>query len=131
MNGNIFELIGRVNYLNLKSLSNGNTLTRVLLSIKKYKSDEYDTFPVTFFGEASESVADKVTKGDYIHVTGRLNLDKFKDKNGKDVESISLIANSYEKVTFDKEQKQFVAIDCSGIAPKNEQLSMVEELLGE
>ena len=130
MNGNTFELIGRVNYLNLKSLSSGSTLTRILLSIKRYKSDEYDTFPITFFGELAESVADKVTKGDYIHVTGRLNIDKFKTKTGQDVESLALIANSYEKVTFDKEQKQFVVIDGEAIAPKNEQLSMVEELLG-
>ena len=129
MNGNIFELIGRVNYLNLKALSNGNTVTRVLLSIKRYKSEEYDTFPITFFGEVSESVADKVAKGDYIHVTGRLNVDKFKNKEGKDVEALSLIANSYEKVTFDKEAKKFVAID-GDVAPKSEQLNMVEELLG-
>lgn len=132
MNGNTFELIGRVNYLNLKALPNGNTVTRVLLSIKRYKSEEYDTYPVTFFGETSESVAGKIAKGDYIHVSGRLNVDKFKTKAGSDVEALSLIGNSYEKVTFDKEQKKFVIVLDSpdAVAPKEEQLNMVEELLG-
>ena len=129
MNGNTFELIGRVNYLNLKALNNGNTLTRVLLSIKRYKSEEYDTFPVTFFGETSEDIADKIKKGDYIHVTGRLNLDKFKSKDGKDVESISLIGNSYEKITFDRDKKEFVVVE-GDIAPKATQQTLVEEMFG-
>lgn len=129
MNGNTFELIGRVNYLNLKALNNGNTLTRVLLSIKRYKSEEYDTFPVTFFGETSEDIADKIKKGDYIHVTGRLNLDKFKSKDGRDVETISLIGNSYEKITFDRDKKEFVVVE-GDIAPKATQQTLVEEMFG-
>ena len=130
MESNSFELIGRVNYVNLKSLSNGNTLTRVLLSIKRYKSEEYDTFPITFFAEVSQDAANRLKKGDYINVVGRLNLDKFKNKEGKDVESISLIGYSFIKVTFDKDQKRFVEVEDNAVAPKSEQLNMVEELLG-
>jgi single-stranded DNA-binding protein len=130
MESNSFELIGRVNYVNLKSLSNGNSLTRVLLSIKRYKSEEYDTFPITFFAEVSQDAANRLKKGDYINVVGRLNLDKFKNKEGKDVESISLIGYSFIKVTFDKDQKRFVEVEDNAVAPKSEQLNMVEELLG-
>lgn len=132
MNGNIFELLGRVNYVNIKYAEKGKAITRVLISIKRYKSEEYDTFPITFFGDLAESVGEHVkAKEDYIHVTGRINVDKYKTKDGRDVEQLSLIGNSYEKVTFDKSKKQFVAVEGQGEpAPKSEQQQLLEDMFG-
>ena len=56
MNGNVFELLGRVNYVNIKYVESGKAITRVLISIKRYKSEEYDTFPITFFGDMAEAI---------------------------------------------------------------------------
>lgn len=131
MNGNIFELLGRVNYVNIKYTENAKAITRVLISIKRYKSEEYDTYPITFFGEIAEAVAEKVkAKEDYIHVTGRIGVDKYKSKDGRDVEQLSLIGNTYEKVTFNKTKKQFVAVEGQG-EPQSEQQNMLEEMFGE
>ncbi len=130
MNGNVFELLGRVNYVNIKYVESGKAITRVLISIKRYKSEEYDTFPITFFGDMAEAVGEKVkAKEDYIHVTGRINVDKYKTKDGKDVEQLSLIGNSFEKVTFDKTKKQFVAVEEQD-TPKTEQQQLLEDMFG-
>ena len=130
MNGNVFELLGRVNYVNIKYVESGKAITRVLISIKRYKSEEYDTFPITFFGDMAEAVGEKVkAKEDYIHVTGRINVDKYKTKDGKDVEQLSLIGNSFEKVTFDKSKKQFVAVEEQS-TPKTEQQQLLEDMFG-
>ena len=132
MNGNTFELLGRVNYVNIKYTENAKPITRVLMAIKRYKSEEYDTYPITFFGEIAEAVSEKVkAKEDYIHVTGRIAVDKYKTKDGKDVEQLSLIGNSYEKVTFDKTKKQFVAVEGQGEPDsKSEQKQLLEDLFG-
>lgn len=130
MNGNVFELLGRVNYVNIKYVESGKAITRVLISIKRYKSEEYDTFPITFFGDMAEAVGEKVkAKEDYIHVTGRINVDKYKTKDGKDVEQLSLIGNSFEKVTFDKSKKRFVAVEGQS-TPKTEQQQLLEDMFG-
>lgn len=130
MNGNTFELLGRVNYVNIKYSEGGKAITRVLLSIKRYKSEEYDTFPITFFGEVAEAVGEKVkAKEDYIYVKGRLGVDKYKTKDGRDVEQLSLIGNDYNKVTFDKTKKQFVVTD-AGEEPGSEQQKLLEDMFG-
>lgn len=130
MNGNTFELLGRVNYVNIKYTEGGKAITRVLISIKRYKSEEYDTFPITFFGEVAEAVGEKVkAKEDYIYVKGRLGVDKYKTKDGRDVEQLSLIGNEYNKVTFDKTKKQFVVTD-AGEEPKTEQQQLLEDMFG-
>jgi len=130
MNGNTFELLGRVNYVNIKYTENAKAITRVLIAIKRYKSEEYDTYPITFFGDVAEAVGEKIkAKEDYIHVTGRIGVDKYKSKDGRDVEQLSLIGNTYEKVTFDKTKKQFVTVEGKG-TPEAEQTKLLEDMFG-
>ena len=110
INGNTCELIGRCNYVDFKSLENGKTYTRVCLS-KKAKDDNYNAFWITFFGDTSEKVAEKIQKGDYIHVAGKLDIDKYTSKEGKQVEAIKLIGFDAQKVSYDQNKKEFVATE--------------------
>lgn len=132
MNGNLFELVGKVNYINIKYLPSGKSVTRVLLGKKRYNSEDYDSYAVTFFGDLSEQVGEQVVKGDYIFIEGRLTIEKYKSKDGKNVENIALIGNSFQKVTYDTEKKAYVATEQTATkdASKSEQRKLAEDLFG-
>lgn len=110
---NNFELIGRVNYINIKYTDSGKCYTRVLLS-KRRGEDDYITFPVTFFnnknGNVAEEISDAVEKGNYIRARGKLDISKFKAKDGTDVERIDLIGFEFALVEYDKEQGKYVEV---------------------
>lgn len=127
INGNTFELIGRCNYLDLKTLDNGKTYTRICVS-KKGRDENYLSFWVTFFGDSSEEVAGSIQKGDYIHVTGKLDVDKYTNKEGKNIENLKLIGFTAERVTYDTDKKEFVVITPSEKPAKKGGEAKQEEL---
>ena len=113
MQPNNFELIGRVNWFETKVLNSGNYMTKVLLSKKKNK-EEYESFQVTFFDNATEktamNLADSIAKGDYIHCSGKLSMNKYTLAE-KERTEIQLVGYSWVKVTYDESKKQYVAVD--------------------
>jgi single-stranded DNA-binding protein len=113
MNSNKFELIGKVNYVDVKaSEKSGNVVTKVLLGIylgkDKDGNAQYDSLEITMFGDVAEKFGDDVQKGDSVYVEGRISINKYTNKEGKEVKSCQFIANSYKKVSYDKDKKEFV-----------------------
>jgi single-stranded DNA-binding protein len=110
MQANNFELIGRVNWIETKMLNSGNFMTKVLISKKKNKED-FESFGVTFFDTATDKVAENlgeyVEKGDYIHCTGKLSMNKY-TLAGKERTETQLIGYAWDKVTYDENKKQYV-----------------------
>lgn len=110
MNSNTFELIGRVNFIEIKYTESGTAYTRVLLS-KKAKDDNYDSFSIVLFGEKAEAASEAIKKGDSAYFTGRLGVNKYTDKtSGKEIEKIELTAFDSKKVEYDTEKKQYVEL---------------------
>jgi single-stranded DNA-binding protein len=114
MNSNKFELIGNVNYLDIKvSEKKGSFITKALLGIYLGKDKEgntqYDSVELTMFGDIAERFGEDIKKKDAVYVEGRINVNKYTNKDGKEVKTYQFVVNSFKKVTFDKDKKEFVA----------------------
>lgn len=108
MNGNKFEIIGRLNHIEWKALDSGMVICRLLLS-KKVKDDVYESFPVTLFNESAQA-CEKYEKGCYVYATGKMQINKFTDKNGNNREEIRLIAFESKMVKYDEASRGYVEI---------------------
>lgn len=110
-NSNRFEITGRVGYVKLTALSNGNSMIRVLISKKSRKEGEYDTYGINFFGDVAEQIAQMIQKGDTINAVGRIDYNKYKDKLGNEREELRLVGNEYTKVVYDESKRDYVAVN--------------------
>lgn len=110
MNGNKFELIGRMNHIEWKALDSGVVICRMLLS-KKVKDDVYESFSVTLFNEPAQA-CEKYEKGNYIYVTGKMQMNKFTDKNGNNREEIKLIGFESKAVVYDESLRGYKEVGC-------------------
>lgn len=109
MNSNTFELIGRVNFLDVKYSKTGIAIGTVLLS-KKAK-ENYQSFELTIFADDAELLGNKIKKGDYIHVEGYLNPQEYVDKENKKQKKMQLVIQKFNKVTYDETAKKYVVAD--------------------
>ena len=114
MNSNKFELIGNVNYLDIKvSEKKGSFITKALLGIYLGKDKDgkaqYDSVELTMFGDIAEKFGEDIKKKDAVYVDGRISINKYTNKDGKEVKTYQFVVNSFKKVTFDKDKKEFVA----------------------
>lgn len=112
MNSNKFELIGNANFIDVKALEKGTFLIKALLGIylgkDKDGNAQYDSVEVTMFGDVAERFGDDIKKKDTVYVEGRISVNKYTNKEGKEVKAMQFIVNSFKKVTFDKDKKEFV-----------------------
>ena len=113
MNSNNFELIGKVNFIDMKALEKGGFIVKALLGVYLGKDKDgnsvYDSFEVTTFNDTAESFGNNVKKGDYVYVAGRMTINKYTNKDGKEVKNIQLIGNAYTLVEYDKDARDYVA----------------------
>lgn len=107
MENNKFEITGRVNYISIKYTESGTGITRVLIS-KKNKNEEYDAYGINLIGKVAEDIYTDIKKGDYANITGKITVNKYKDKSGKDVERLELLGFEYKKAKYDENVKGFV-----------------------
>lgn len=105
MNGNLFELTARVNYIKFDFSKTGNAYCRILLSKKSGRENEYNTFPVVFFGQKAEAFANNVNKGDTVNVKGLLSSEE--DATTKTITPI-LIGLESVVVVYDETSRQYV-----------------------
>lgn len=114
MNSNKFELIGNVNYLDIKvSEKKGSFITKALLGIYLGKDKDgkaqYDSIELTMFGDIAEKFGEEIKKKDAVYVDGRIGINKYTNKDGKEIKTYQFIVNSFKKVSFDKDKKEFIA----------------------
>ena len=119
---NTFELQGRVGYIDIKYKDNdkGTVYTTLNIGVKKTEAggenEDWDNFFVTFFNTAkrntAELLADKVTKGDYIRVVGKLTENKYKPEGAEQEKSeIQLIGYGFRKQKYDDMKQAWIDIE--------------------
>ncbi len=99
---NIVCLIGRLGGdPELRYTQDGKGVARFDLAVDRYNSDDPDWFSVTSFGRTAENVAEHMAKGCKVGVTGRLQQDKWEDKNtGEKRSRVIVIANQIDFLTW-------------------------------
>lgn len=114
---NHFEIIGRVTYSSIKYTDGGLVVVRFLV-IKQApnKTSEdgnkvFDTYGIDMYGEDGENAYNTVKKGDYLWASGRIYIDSFTTKEGKDVNLMKLVAKDYAVVAYDVDNKRYVEVD--------------------
>ena len=110
---NSFELLGRINWIDIKYTETGTCFTKILLAKKKPKSEEYESFPIIFFNTKNDNTAEKLAEnhrvGDYIRIKGQLGISKYVPKNGDKVcDKIVPTGWSFVPVIWDAEQNKYV-----------------------
>ena len=118
---NSFELLGRINWLDIKYTDSGTCFTKIMLAKKKPKSDEYESFPVIFFNTRNDNTAERLAEyckvGDYIRIKGQLGINRYAPKNADKVqEKVALTGWSFVPVAWDSEQNKYVDIETSQAA---------------
>lgn len=121
---NMFELIGRVSWIDFKALDNGMCITKCCIGQKTAKKDNegkniWNNFFVSFIDspDAKNGLAcafrEKVKVEEYVHIKGVLNIDRFIPKNttdGKKIENISLIGRTFCAVKWDEFEKRYIDV---------------------
>lgn len=116
---NLFELVGKITWVNFESFESGTCVCKTFLSQRTSKKDDegktiFNSFLITFIDavngrkKIAADYADNVKKDDYVRIKGYITIDKFKPKNStedKEVERISLIGIKYNKVNMMKSKR--------------------------
>lgn len=108
---NEFKVSGRVNKIGINYKENGQCYTKVFLSQKVPKSNNYNPFNIIFFNTngVAEKIADDVKQGEYIEIKGYLTPYKYTESDtGKDRNTLNMTGISYDKLVYDEESNQFV-----------------------
>jgi len=112
MESNKFELTGRVNFKELTySEKTGKAVAKILLSKRKANGDnvEYQSYNITFFGDVAEKTS-YIEKGELVHVDGILATSRY-EKDGKQIERMQLIGNSFDYIEYDEKTKAYKIIE--------------------
>ena len=95
---NRVEIIGRiVRDIKTESSTSGTTYLRNAVAVdRKGKKDEADFFEITAFNKTAEFIEKYFSKGKRIAISGHLQSNSYKDKEGKSHTSVSIIADEVD-----------------------------------
>lgn len=98
MSFNHVTVIGRiVRDIKTESSTSGTTYLRNAIAVdRKGKKDETDFFEVTAFGKTAEFIEKYFSKGRKIAISGHLQSNNYKDKEGKSHTSVAIIADEVD-----------------------------------
>lgn len=96
---NDVKLLGRIaqiSKLNKKNEKNEKKWINFTLAVNRYVKGEQQTdfIQITAFGKTAELIAKYCNKGSQLIVEARLKVDKYKDKQGKTKQQLSVIAEN-------------------------------------
>ena len=91
---NNVNLIGRItNNLELKTIGTGKVVN---FSVAVNNKDKATFINVTAFNQVAENLCKYQKKGSQIGITGYLQDNNYKDKNGNNIYTLKVMANSIE-----------------------------------
>ena len=95
---NRVDIIGRiVRDIKTESSTSGTTYLRNAIAVdRKGKKDETDFFDITAFGKTAEFIEKYFSKGRKIAIAGHLQSNNYKDKEGKNHTSVSIICDEVD-----------------------------------
>ncbi|MCE2928028.1 MAG: single-stranded DNA-binding protein [Candidatus Caenarcaniphilales bacterium] len=80
-----------------KQTPNGNTVTNFMINVTRYdnreKQEKQYPVKVSIWGDAISDMLGKLDEGAKVIVSGRLQLDQFTDKNGKNIKLFNIEAS--------------------------------------
>jgi single-stranded DNA-binding protein len=124
---NKIELLGRLNWLDIKYYDSGTCVTKILLARKLPNKDEYESFPIAFFNTKNDNTAERLAEeckhGDYIRIVGKLRMSTYTTKDNRKQSKLEIIGWNFVKVQWDAEQNKYVDIGdgCDDTMPEEEQ----------
>ena len=105
---NLVCLIGRLGKdPELRVTQGGISVAKFSIAVdRRDEAKNTDWFDVTCFGKVAENTGQFMKKGCMVGITGRLQLDKWKDKNsGQNKSKVSIIANQVDFLSRAGEQQ--------------------------
>ena len=78
----------------LRKTKSGHSVCDVSVAINRMKEGETDFVDVTLWGKTAELAAAHLAKGRFINVLGRLQQDKWQDKDGNNRYSLNVVADN-------------------------------------
>lgn len=103
---NEVTLIGHVGNIENKTLNNGTVLTKLSIAVRdawKDKEGEWQE-KTTWFGAQSyqklaEIIAKHTTVGNLVYIKGKLQQNKYTDKNGTEHNITNIVISEYKNLT--------------------------------
>lgn len=128
MKHNDFEITGRVTFVNITYTDKGTPIVRTCVTKRSSKKeDEFMGLWIDMFGDVAESFAEKIVKGDSVNISGKIETDKFKTKDGKEIEKVVLKGWYFTKAMYDSEKKEFVPYVESSAPQKKETNKVIKD----
>lgn len=95
---NRVDIIGRiVRDIKTESSTSGTTYLRNAIAVdRKGKKDEADFFEITAFNKTAEFIEKYFSKGKRIAISGHLQSNSYKDKEGKNHTSVAIIVDEVD-----------------------------------
>jgi single-strand DNA-binding protein len=82
---------------------NGTTVTNLMMNVARYdnRAKEEKQYPVkvTLWGDSYTDMLNQLTEGTRVVVSGRLQIEQFADRNGKNVKLLNVEASSLNFVS--------------------------------
>lgn len=107
MEQNKVEIIGKVNYTEIKEHTNCK-VAKFSLG-KRIRDDEYKSFWVTMFNDDAVKAYGLLKKGDFAYIKGKLSISTY-IANKKPIDKLEIIGFEAKKVKYDTEQRKYVEI---------------------
>lgn len=106
MNINNVVIIGRLCQDPVLKPAGKSVCCNVSLAVSGMQKDDTSFIPVVIWGKSAEFVSKYCIKGDRIGIKGRLQQDKWTDKEGKNQSAIKVIAESVELLQAKRPDQQ-------------------------
>ena len=117
------------NDIDVRMTASGSKIANFSVAVKrtfKNHDDEYETdfIPVTVFGNTAQYVENNIQKRDRVAVSGRLQIDKYTDKDGNKRSKTTVIAENVEIIL--KAQNQNFSNNSNNSSGSNSQSGFSE-----
>lgn len=102
---NIVNIIGNIVTKPELKTSGETKYTRFAIAVNSYSKGEkhVEFFNIVAFGKNAETICKNLDKGYTLPIVGHLKQDKYKNKDGKTVSSISIYLDSFTFVSNKKD----------------------------
>ena len=99
-------VIGHVGTIEVKTLPSGSAMTKLSIAVRDNWQDKQGTWQdkTTWFGaqaykKVAEIIAEQTTKGNLVYIRGKLQQNKYTDKNGVEHNITNIVINEYKNLT--------------------------------
>lgn len=102
---NEIKLMGRLtDDITLQKSSNDKVYAKFTIAVnRKLDKEKTDFINCVAFGKVAETIQKYTEKGNRLIVSGELNLDSYTNKDGKTIQTTTIVINDFYFVDYKKE----------------------------